>query len=153
MVNYHCHYSNGLSCGLPMAAVCACPLSRRDRIVSHSENASATYVFIYQYKNWTEAQSYCREHHTDLISIRNETENQKIQYLLRNYYYYYYHNVWIGLYKTRSWSDQSNTSFTYWSTWQPDTAGSCTVVSFRDSGKWMDENCNYAFPFFCHSGE
>ncbi|XP_051733304.1 macrophage mannose receptor 1-like isoform X1 [Ctenopharyngodon idella] len=112
------------------------------------QNASATYVLIYQYKNWTEAQSYCREHHTDLVSIRNETENQKIQYLLRNYYYY---TVWIGLYKTRSWSDRSNSSFSYWSTWQPDTAGSCTVVSFSDSGKWADEYCNYAFPFFCHN--
>ncbi|XP_050949050.1 macrophage mannose receptor 1-like isoform X4 [Labeo rohita] len=113
------------------------------------ENASATYVLVYQYKNWTEAQSYCREHHTDLVSIRNENENQKIQYLLRNFYYY---SVWIGLYRIRSWSDQSNSSFTYWSTWQPDTSGSCTAVSFSDSGKWTDENCNYEFPFFCHSG-
>uniref|UniRef100_A0A8C1AEP8 C-type lectin domain-containing protein n=1 Tax=Cyprinus carpio carpio TaxID=630221 RepID=A0A8C1AEP8_CYPCA len=117
------------------------------------ENASATYVIIYQYKTWTEAQSYCREHHTDLISIRNEVENQKIQYFLQNYYYYYYYysSVWIGLYRTRSWSDQSNSSFTYWSAWQPDTAGTCTAVSFSDSGKWTDENCNYAFPFFCHN--
>ncbi|KAK7131340.1 hypothetical protein R3I94_016469 [Phoxinus phoxinus] len=112
------------------------------------ENASDTYVFIYQYKTWPEAQSYCREHHTDLISIRNEPENQKIQYLLRNYYNYY---VWIGLYRTRSWSDQSNSSFSNWTTGQPDTAGSCTVVSFSDSGKWTDENCNYVFPFFCYS--
>uniref|UniRef100_A0A8C1IKZ1 Macrophage mannose receptor 1-like n=1 Tax=Cyprinus carpio TaxID=7962 RepID=A0A8C1IKZ1_CYPCA len=114
------------------------------------ENASATYVIIYQSKTWTEAQSYCREHHTDLISIRNEVENQKIQYFIRNNYYYYY-NIWIGLYRTRSWSDKSNSSFTYWSTWQPDTAGTCTAVSFRNSGKWTDENCNYAFPFFCHN--
>uniref|UniRef100_A0A8C1ZVL9 C-type lectin domain-containing protein n=1 Tax=Cyprinus carpio TaxID=7962 RepID=A0A8C1ZVL9_CYPCA len=112
------------------------------------ENASTTYVVVYQYKNWTEAQSYCREHHTDLVSIRNEFENYKILYLLQNNYYA---SVWIGLYKTGSWSDQSNSSFTYWSTRQPDTAGSCTVVSFSDSGKWMDENCNYAFPFICHS--
>ncbi|XDV38534.1 hypothetical protein PO909_007909, partial [Leuciscus waleckii] len=112
------------------------------------ENASDTYVNIYQYKTWTEAQSYCREHHTDLISIRNETENQKIQYLLQNYYY---HSVWIGLYRTRLWSDQSNSSFTYWSTWQPGTAGSCTVVSFSDSGKWTDENCNTVLSFICYS--
>ncbi|XDV38524.1 hypothetical protein PO909_007904 [Leuciscus waleckii] len=120
------------------------------------ENASDTYVLIYQYKTWTEAQSYCREHHTDLVSIRNETENQKIQYFLWNYYYYYhyyyyYYYVWIGLYRTRLWSDQSNSSFSNWTTGQPDTAGSCTVVSFSDSGKWADENCNYAFPFFCYS--
>ncbi|XP_039543846.1 macrophage mannose receptor 1-like [Pimephales promelas] len=112
------------------------------------KNASDTYIFIYQSKTWTEAQSYCREHHTDLVSIRNETENQKIQYLFRNYYNY---NIWIGLYKTRSWSDQSNSSFSNWTTGQPDTPGSCTVVSFSDSGKWSDENCNYVFPFFCYT--
>ncbi|XP_039543844.1 macrophage mannose receptor 1-like [Pimephales promelas] len=112
------------------------------------KNASDTYVFIYQYKTWTEAQSYCREHHTDLISIRNEPENQKIQYLFWNYYYY---SIWIGLYRTRSWSDQSNSSFSNWTTGQPDTPGSCTVVSFSDSGKWTDENCNYVFPFICYT--
>ncbi|XP_058629897.1 macrophage mannose receptor 1-like [Onychostoma macrolepis] len=112
------------------------------------ENASETYVFIYESKTWTEAQSYCREHHTDLISIRNETENQKIQYILK---YFNYDRVWIGLYRTWSWSDQSNSSFTYWSTRHPDTAGSCTSVSFSDSGSWTDEDCDFAFPFFCHS--
>ncbi|XDV38532.1 hypothetical protein PO909_007908, partial [Leuciscus waleckii] len=112
------------------------------------QNASASYVWVYMYKTWTEAQSYCREHHTDLVSIRNETENQKIQFLFQNYNYY---NVWIGLYRTRSWSDQSNSSFSNWTTGQPDNAGSCTVVSFSDSGKWADENCNYVFPFICYS--
>ncbi|RXN26725.1 macrophage mannose receptor 1-like isoform X2 [Labeo rohita] len=110
------------------------------------ENASATYIFIPQAQTWTEAQRYCREHHTDLVSIRNEIENQKVQSITT-----YNDYAWIGLYRTRSWSDQSNSSFTYWSTWQPDTAGSCTVVSFSDSGKWADENCNYAFPFICYS--
>ncbi|KAL1253174.1 hypothetical protein QQF64_017867 [Cirrhinus molitorella] len=114
------------------------------------QNASASYVMVYQYKTWTDAQSYCRKHHTDLISIRNETENQKIHYLFKNYYYYYYY-VWIGLYRTRSWSDQSNSSFSNWTTGQPDNAGSCTAVSFSDSGKWTDEYCYYRFPFICYS--
>ncbi|XP_077088895.1 macrophage mannose receptor 1-like [Siphateles boraxobius] len=113
------------------------------------QNASASYVWVYIYKNWTEAQSYCREHHTDLISIRNETENLKLQSL-----YQYYSSFWIGLYRTRSWSDQSNSSFSNWRTGQPDNAGSseyCTAVSFGDSGSWTDENCNTAFSFICYS--
>ncbi len=67
--------------------------------------------------------------------------------------YYYF---WVGLYRTRSWSDQSNSSFSNWRTGQPDNAGNseyCTAVSFRDSGSWTDENCNTALPFICYSGE
>ncbi|KAK3523962.1 hypothetical protein QTP70_017189, partial [Hemibagrus guttatus] len=122
-------------------------------------NASESYVLIKQYMNWTEAQSYCREHYTDLASVKNETENHKIRLLLYqsryDYYYYYYHYaVWIGLYKTRSWSDQSNSSFNNWKPGQPDNYAqneSCTAVSFNDSGKWTDENCNEGFPFLCYS--
>ncbi|KAL1277426.1 hypothetical protein QQF64_024099 [Cirrhinus molitorella] len=114
--------------------------------VCYDGRANASYVLVKQYNTWTGAQSYCREHHTDLVSVRNVIENQKIKYLLQNDIV----NVWIGLYRTRSWSDQSNSSFTYWSINQPDTAGSCTAVSSSDSGKWTDENCNFAFPFICH---
>ncbi|XP_052443600.1 macrophage mannose receptor 1-like [Carassius gibelio] len=112
-------------------------------------NASTSYVFVYQYKTWSEAQSYCREHHTDLASIRNEIENYRIQSLILNYY-----TFWIGLYRTRSWSDQSNSSFSNWRTGQPDNAGNsqyCTAVSFSDFGNWTDENCNFALPFICYS--
>ena len=114
-------------------------------------NASARYVFVDQYMNWTEAQRYCREYYTDLVSVRNETENQKLRSLV-NYYY----AAWIGLYRTRSWSDKSNSSFSYWKAGQPDNAGQseyCTAVSFNDSGQWTDENCGQTLPFLCYSGE
>ncbi|RXN11533.1 macrophage mannose receptor 1-like isoform X1 [Labeo rohita] len=113
-------------------------------------NASTNYVFLYLSNTWTEAQKYCREHYTDLVSIRNKAENYRVQTLLS-----YYSVVWIGLYRTRSWSDQSNSSFSNWRTGQPDNAGYseyCTAVSFSDSGSWTDENCNTALPFICYSG-
>ncbi|XP_059381416.1 macrophage mannose receptor 1 [Carassius carassius] len=113
------------------------------------QDASASYVWVEQYKTWTEA--YCREYHTDLISIRNEIEIQKIQDIFQNYYAL---NAWIGLYRTRSWSDQRNSSFSNWRTGQPDNAGNsqyCTAVSFSESGSWTDENCNFALPFICYS--
>ncbi|XP_072518593.1 macrophage mannose receptor 1-like [Salminus brasiliensis] len=113
-------------------------------------NASTRYVFVAQYMNWTEAQRYCREHYTDLASVRNETENQKLQALFNPYF----SGGWIGLYKTRSWSDKSNSSFSYWKARQPDNAGQrehCTAVSFNDSGRWTDENCTRVLPFLCYS--
>ncbi|XP_057215742.1 macrophage mannose receptor 1-like [Triplophysa rosa] len=129
------------------------------------QNASTSYVWVYQYKNWTEAQSYCREHHTDLVSVRNEAENQKIRYSIKNYYYNYnyydyyeyyydYYYGWIGLYRTRSWSDQSNSTFSNWRSGEPNNAGDseyCTAVSFSDAGEWTDENCDYQLPFICYN--
>jgi len=108
-------------------------------------------VFVEQTKTWTEAQSYCREHHTDIVIIRNEIENYRVQSLIS-----YYYPVWIGLYRTRSWSDQSNSLFSNWKPGQPDNAGKseyCTAVSFSDSGSWTDENCNSLLPFICYRGE
>ncbi|XP_047655745.1 macrophage mannose receptor 1-like [Tachysurus fulvidraco] len=114
-------------------------------------NASKIYVLVNQHKNWTEAQRYCREHHTDLAIVRNETENQEI----KSMYNKTYHTIfWIGLYRTRSWSDKSNSSFSNWKPGQPDGYGqtkTCTAVSFNDSGNWTDENCSHAFPFLCYS--
>ncbi|XP_046723093.1 C-type mannose receptor 2-like isoform X2 [Silurus meridionalis] len=120
-----------------------------------SRTTSEKYVVVNQYMTWTEAQRFCREHYTDLASVRNENENQNIRSLLSNYFSYY-NIVWIGLYRTRSWSDKSNSTFSNWKIGQPDNYGQseyCTAVSFidSDSGKWTDENCNQTIPFLCYS--
>ncbi|XP_047661865.1 macrophage mannose receptor 1-like [Tachysurus fulvidraco] len=117
-------------------------------------NASERYILVNEFMNWTEAQRYCREHHTDLASVRSEAEDQKIRLLYNTYYFY--NSLWIGLYRTRSWSDRSNSSFSYWKPGQPDNSDQneyCTAVSFNitDSGKWTDENCNKTIPFFCYT--
>ncbi|KAI4885343.1 hypothetical protein NFI96_015579 [Prochilodus magdalenae] len=117
-----------------------------------SVNASERYVVVHEYMNWTEAQRYCREHHTDLVSVRNQTENQKLKSLLQ---YPYSTGFWIGLYRTRLWSDGSNSSFSYWMPGQPYNYwgnSHCTAVSFSNFGQWTDQNCNQAFPFLCYSG-
>ncbi|CAL8406973.1 unnamed protein product [Arctogadus glacialis] len=36
------------------------------------------YVLVREGKTWIDAQVYCRSHHTDLVSIRNSTENQAV---------------------------------------------------------------------------
>ncbi|XP_048091681.1 C-type mannose receptor 2-like [Alosa alosa] len=110
-----------------------------------------TYVLITTILSWNDAQAYCRANYIDLPSIRNSTENQKVLNAANG------NNVCIGLYRTRTWSDGSESSFRHWKSGQPDNtndAQPCTAVSFSDSGQWTDEDCTTnLFPFFCYSGK
>ncbi|KAJ7997495.1 hypothetical protein DPEC_G00229620 [Dallia pectoralis] len=76
------------------------------------ENANQTFVLVTQGYTWYQAQSYCREHYTDLAVVRNQTENQAIIDLAQNASYYY-NWLWIGLYRTGTWSDGTNESSVY----------------------------------------
>ncbi|XP_030209462.1 asialoglycoprotein receptor 2-like, partial [Gadus morhua] len=67
------------------------------------------YVLVREGKNWVDAQAYCRSHHTDLVSIRNSTENQAVAEASGGYY------VWTGLFKEAwYWSDGRYSSLRHW---------------------------------------
>ena len=108
------------------------------------------FIFIETAMNWTEAQSYCREHHTDLASVRNMTENQKVADLVPAN-----HIVWIGLYRDSwKWSDGSDSSFRHWVQGEPDNydgKDACVVADFSRNGEWWDIPCDNKEPFVCYS--
>ncbi|XP_030635313.1 macrophage mannose receptor 1-like [Chanos chanos] len=87
----------------------------------------ASYHLINETMTWQEAQSYCREHHTDLVSVRNQTENQLIQQKIPQG-----NMIWIGLFRDSwKWSDQTVSSFKYWGGPNPDNAhgnDNCAVI-------------------------
>ncbi len=134
--------------------------------ISGRENGTQSYIRINDWKNWTEARRYCRDHYTDLVNVRNQSENQKILERVGG-------GVWIGLYRNRIWSDHQITGYQNWRPYFPDSVGQpdngegyaqtslvakhgfqhCTAVSFSYSGRWTDEVCISSMPFFCYNSK
>ena len=106
-------------------------------------------MLVREYMTWSGAQRYCREHHTDLASVRNQAENQAVTNVSGG------NPVWIGLNRTKLWSDGSSSSFRFWAHWwwSHHSGETCTSVSFSDSGKWTYEDCGSRLPFFCYDGQ
>ncbi|XP_031733976.1 macrophage mannose receptor 1-like [Anarrhichthys ocellatus] len=106
-----------------------------------------TFVLIKNTMTWTEAQSYCREHHTDLASVRNMEEIQKVQKLVTSGQY-----VWIGLFRDGwKWSDGSDSSFRNWKTRPTGVSKTCAAADFSANGQWEGLNCDVMRAFICYS--
>uniref|UniRef100_A0A8C9XNE2 C-type lectin domain-containing protein n=1 Tax=Sander lucioperca TaxID=283035 RepID=A0A8C9XNE2_SANLU len=112
--------------------------------------SDVTFVFINTTSmTWTAAQSYCRDHYTDLASVRNMTENQKIQEVIVGG-----NLAWIGLFRDSwKWSNGSNSSFSFWKNGQPDNKNgneACVAADFSQSGTWEDWPCDMERAFICY---
>uniref|UniRef100_A0A1A8GWM0 C-type lectin domain-containing protein n=1 Tax=Nothobranchius korthausae TaxID=1143690 RepID=A0A1A8GWM0_9TELE len=94
---------------------------------------------------WFQAQSYCRQHYTDLASVRNLSENEQIWRLITG-------STWIGLYKnTWKWSNGLFFMYNYWQGLEPDGGNEkCTAANFANSGRWVDWPCGLEKPFVCY---
>ncbi|XP_071062728.1 putative C-type lectin domain family 20 member A [Pseudochaenichthys georgianus] len=97
-----------------------------------TETGRQKYVVIDKPIKWLQAQSYCRTHHTDLISgitHINEFKNQDVS-----------PDSWIGLFREIwSWSDGKNFSFR---NWDPDSfkdEAKKTCATTTPNGKWNME--------------
>ncbi len=111
--------------------------------------ASTGFVRVQELKNWTDAQKYCREKHTDLASVRNESQNNLIETMLTD------NQAWIGLHRLWVWSDNSTASFTHWKTNRSENRvgyhDDCALIDLQE--RWTDELCSEPHPFVCYDGE
>ncbi|CAK6965269.1 macrophage mannose receptor 1-like [Scomber scombrus] len=106
------------------------------------------FVVIRKDMSWSSAQRYCRENYIDLATVRNDTENQQIQKMIRTW-------TWIGLFRNPDtyWSDGSNSSFTYWDSGSH-PLGSLSrfcAAAVQKSGRWKAKSCEERLPFVCYS--
>lgn len=98
---------------------------------------------------WSDAQAYCRMHHTDLASARDETENSIIAGLTSGW-------TWFGLFRDSwKWVDQTNfsSSIVSWAQGKPDNAQREENCGYLNNGQAVDAQCSGVMPFFCYSRE
>ncbi|XP_013119824.1 C-type mannose receptor 2-like [Oreochromis niloticus] len=113
--------------------------------------------FIDSPKAWREAQSYCREHHTDLASGAEQLKEAVSKLKSSDEPL-----SWIGLFRdTWRWSDGSNYSYRHWrdvgelpEELSESDRGTrkCAMTELKKEGKWKADDCNTSKPFFCYGG-
>nr|XP_055045992.1 macrophage mannose receptor 1-like [Misgurnus anguillicaudatus] len=113
--------------------------------------SSKGFIIVTSNKTWRAAQVFCRQHYTDLTSVRNQIENDEIQKIMNNKKI---SEVWIGLFRDSwEWSDESDSTFRYWFSGQPDNYGAsqdCTGARMTVQGQWHDISCSSLQNFVCH---
>ncbi|XP_026055586.1 macrophage mannose receptor 1 isoform X1 [Carassius auratus] len=121
--------------------------------------SSKGFVPVQEQKNWTEAQKHCRQNHTDLASVRNETENNQIKNIINQDLTLASTSAepklaWIGLQRSWNWSDNSNFISPLWSSGQPNSRDGnksiCVSTGISDKGGWTDERCSDQYLFVCY---
>ncbi|XP_017285758.1 secretory phospholipase A2 receptor-like [Kryptolebias marmoratus] len=116
------------------------------------------FYFVNQSLNWTEAQTYCRQKYTDLVTIRNSEETNQLMNTLSSAGHS--SEVWIGLFSEIDWrwSDGFTGSGAEYRNWRSESnepnfiSGKDLCVITSISGLWFDVKCSEKRQFICYKG-
>ncbi|KAK7883800.1 hypothetical protein WMY93_026923 [Mugilogobius chulae] len=117
------------------------------------------YYFVNTALTWLDAQTYCREHYTDLATFRNTEDIRRVTRLNNDF-------AWIGLFddpaswqgvmtndaNSWKWSSTgapSTSRYMKWSNGNPNNLGSGEPCVYVFQGKWNDYACNRETYFAC----
>ncbi|XP_060890783.1 P-selectin-like [Labrus mixtus] len=142
---------NDEKCANKKYAACYKDLSSREGAQAWSYNISSN-------RRWLEARQWCQQHFTDMVSIRNQEENDflnKRLLFLKNYY-------WIGIKKEEGewiWAQNKNKvpqEAQNWAQNEPDNvaANNCVEIYIKrdtDPGKWNNEPCHRRKGTLCYA--
>ncbi|KAG8014461.1 hypothetical protein GBF38_002930 [Nibea albiflora] len=112
------------------------------------------HVYVQKAMLWSDAQNYCRNHHTDLSVITTKWDEQKLQ---SEVYGTIYGRVWIGLYLNEEhwmWSGGGNATNVPWAYGEPNDlltqkyGAICCGCTWHG---WVNLPYWYQKPFFCFS--
>uniref|UniRef100_A0A8C8DSL9 C-type lectin domain-containing protein n=1 Tax=Oryzias sinensis TaxID=183150 RepID=A0A8C8DSL9_9TELE len=116
-------------------------------------DTSERFYFIEKVKTWFEAQRFCRDKHTDLVSGLQQLRDEKLKTMLdlKTQYFSSYDFVYIGLFNDAwEWSNGSSFSFRQWD--RNDYGGGNKYAMLTQSGM-SKTSSNGEKPFFCYEGE
>ncbi|XP_069047409.1 macrophage mannose receptor 1-like [Lepisosteus oculatus] len=116
---------------------------------TNTSDISQRYTLVLQPMSWSAAREYCRQNHTDLVSVQDRSENAAVSARAQGRVF------WIGLFNEPwKWADGANATYRNWYYRQPDDwayAERCVVMSWN--GFWFDFNCSLALTFYCCSAD
>ncbi|KAK6466746.1 macrophage mannose receptor 1-like, partial [Huso huso] len=139
----------GGSWGQSLSCFSSPPQLTASFIFTETSNITERYTLISTLKTWPDAHQYCRQHHTDLVSIKNASENEDLKKKAPA------SPFWIGLFNNPwKWTDGGNSTFQNWDIKEPNGASEkCVLMSSIYQSKWEDWPCSHEAYFFCYEGK
>ncbi|KAI5622887.1 secretory phospholipase A2 receptor-like isoform X1 [Silurus asotus] len=111
-----------------------------------TKTGSDRYIYVDDSVEWPDAQTYCRQHYTDLASAKDENENSLLQSIISG-------RTWIDLIRDGwKWVDQTNFSYVTWISGEPNNYWENENCGYLEMGEAGDSQCSDIMPFFCYSG-